>query len=53
MSKNLYIKKIGEKAKLASLYLSKINVKKKNSVLKQFSYYLKTNSKSILYSNKK
>jgi len=53
MSKNLYMKKIGEKAKLASLHLSNINVNKRNSVLKQFSEYLKINSQSILNSNKK
>jgi len=53
MSKNLYMKKIGEKAKLASLNLSNLNVNKKNSVLKQFSQYLKVNEKSILSANKK
>ena len=53
MSKNLYIEKIGEKAKLASLHLSNVNIEKRNSVLKQFSQYLRTNSKSILNSNKK
>tara|TARA_B100001079_G_scaffold201584_1_gene175204 strand:- start:221 stop:349 length:129 start_codon:yes stop_codon:yes gene_type:complete len=42
MSKNLYMQKIGEKAKTASLNLSNLNINKKNSVLKQFSYYLKT-----------
>ena len=45
--------KIGEKAKLASLNLSNINIDKRNSVLRQFSQYLKTNSRSILNSNKK
>jgi len=53
MPKNLYIEKIGKKAKLASLYLSNVNIEKRNSVLKQFSQYLKTDSKSILNSNKK
>jgi len=53
MSNNLYMKKIGEKAKLASLNLSNLNVDKRNSVLKQFSQYLKTNVQSILNSNKK
>ena len=53
MSKNLYMKKIGEKAKLASLNLSNLNVNKRNSVLKQFSQYLKANEKSILSANKK
>jgi len=45
--------KIGEKAKLASLHLSNVNIDKRNSVLKQFSQYLKTNARSILNSNKK
>jgi len=53
MSKNLYMKKIGEKAKIASLHLSKINIKKRNSVLKKFKQYLKTNSQQILSENKK
>ena len=53
MSKNLYMNKIGEKAKLASLHLSNLNIDKRNSVLKQFSQYLKINSRSILKSNKK
>ena len=53
MSKNLYMEKIGEKAKLASLHLSNLNIKKKNSVLKQFNKYLRTNLRSILNSNKK
>ena len=53
MSKNLYMKKIGEKAKLASLNLSNLNVNKRNSVLKQFSQYLKKNSKLILIANRK
>ena len=53
MSRNLYMDKLGEKAKLASLHLSQVNIKKRNSVLKQFSQYLKTNVHSILNSNKK
>jgi len=53
MSKNLYMKKIGEKAKRASLHLSSLNIDRRNSVLKQFSQYLKTNVSSILNSNKK
>ena len=53
MSKNLYMEKIGEKAKLASLHLSSLNIDRRNSVLKQFSQYLKTNVRSILNSNKK
>ena len=39
MSKNLYMKRIGEKAKVASLHLSNLDNNKKNSVLKQFSQY--------------
>ena len=53
MEKNTYMKKIGEKAKRASFNLSKLNVKKKNSVLKQFVKYLKINEKLILSENKK
>ena len=53
MSKNSFMKKIGEKAKLASLNLSRLNINKKNSVLKQFSQYLKTNEQSIVNANKK
>ena len=53
MSKNLFMEKIGEKAKFASLNLSRLNISKKNSVLKQFSQYLKTNEQSILNANKK
>mgnify|MGYP000982676396 CR=1 FL=1 len=53
MSKNLYMYEIGKKAKAAAHYLSNISIEKRNSVLKQFCIYLKTNSKSILRSNKK
>jgi len=53
MTKNLYMHKIGEKAKIASLNLSNLNINKKNSVLKQFSQYLKANERSILNANKK
>ena len=53
MTKNLYMREIGKKAKRASLNLSNISIDKRNAVLKQFSQYLKTNSKSILNSNKK
>ena len=53
MSKNLFMEKIGEKAKSASLNLSRLNISKKNSVLKQFSQYLKANEQSILNANKK
>jgi len=47
------MKKIGEKAKIASLNLSNLSIDKRNSVLKQYSQYLKTNSQLILSSNKK
>ena len=53
MTKNLYMKKIGERAKIAASYLSNTNINKRNAVLKQFSLYLKINSRSILNSNKK
>jgi len=53
MSKNLYMEKIGERAKLASQHLSNLNIEKKNSVLKQFSQYLGIYSQLILDSNKK
>ena len=53
MSENLYMKKIGKKAKLASLNLSNLNIHKRNAVLKQFNQYLKTNVRSILKANKK
>ena len=53
MSKNLYMDKMGKNAKQASLNLSKLSIHKKNSVLKQFSHYLKTNERSILNANKK
>ena len=44
MTKNLYMNKIGKRAKIAALNLSNININKRNSVLKQFSQYLKFNS---------
>ena len=53
MPKNTYMKKIGEKAKLASLNLSNLNIDKKNSVLNQFSQYLASNEKKILKENEK
>ena len=53
MTKNLYMEKMGKKAKLASFNLSTLTIDRKNSVLKQFSQYLKTNVRSILNSNKK
>ena len=53
MKKNLYMQKIGKKAMTASLYLSNTDINKKNSVLKQFSKYLKKYSRLILNANKK
>ena len=53
MTKNSYMIKVGKKAKFASLNLSKISIHKRNSVLQQFSKFLKINSKLILDSNKK
>ena len=53
MSKNLYMEKMGRNAKIASYELSSINIKRKNSVLKQYSTYLKKYSKIILKENKK
>ncbi len=53
MTKNSYMMKVGKKAKIASLNLSKISIKKRNSVLQQFCKFLKINSKLILNSNKK
>jgi len=47
------MEKIGAKAKIASLNLSNLSINKRNSVLKQFSRYLKTNEKLILNANKK
>ena len=53
MSKNLYMEKIGKRAKIASFNLSKLNINKRNSVLKKFNQYLKTKEKLILAANKK
>jgi len=44
---------MGEKAKNASLNLSNLSLNKRNSVLKQFGHYLKTNEQLILKENKK
>ena len=52
MKKNIYMEKIGRNAKIASNYLSTLNIKKKNDVLKDFSNYLKIYLKSILKANK-
>ena len=53
MSKNFLMDKIGKNAKFAAQNLSGLNIKKKNSVLDQFSKYLKINEKLILKANKK
>jgi len=53
MFKNTYMEKLGKKAKIASLNLSKLNIHKKNSVLKQYCKYLRANKKLILTANKK
>ena len=53
MTKNLYMDKIGKKAKIASFHLSNLSLDKKNSVLRQFDKYLKKNMQSILNANKK
>jgi len=53
MTKNLYMEKIGEKAKKASIHLNNISISKKNSVLKLFNKYLETYSQSILNANKR
>jgi len=47
------MKKIGKKAKFASLNITKLSINKKNSVLKKFSQYLKKNETLILSANKK
>tara|TARA_B100000700_G_scaffold246371_1_gene275261 strand:+ start:2912 stop:4174 length:1263 start_codon:yes stop_codon:yes gene_type:complete len=53
MLKNLYMDKIGKKAKAASRQISNVSIEKRNSVLKLFSKYIKDNSRSILISNQK
>ena len=53
MSKNLYMEAIGKNAKKAAIHLADLSNKKRNSVLKEFSKYLKINSKIILNLNKK
>jgi len=44
---------IGKKAKIASNFLTNLNIKKRNEVLRQFCFYLKIYSKKILIENKK
>jgi len=53
MFKNFYMEEVGKKAKIAFTEQSNLNIKKRDAVLKQFSAYLKTHSKSILKANKK
>ncbi len=47
------MEKVGKRAKIASFSLNNINIKKRNSVLKQYNNYLKINTKLILNLNKK
>ncbi len=53
MSKNLYMEKIGENAKKASLNLSNLGIIKRNKVLIQYNKYLKKFSKLIIKANQK
>jgi len=53
MSKNLYMEKIGKNAKLAASFSTKLTIKKRNSVLKQYSKYLKIYEDLILKANQK
>jgi len=53
MKKNFYMQKIGEKARIASSKLNKVNIDKRNSVLKKYIQYLKTYEKLILKANNK
>ena len=45
--------KVGEKAKIASVSLSSLTLKKRNDVLRQYCIYLKMYTKSILSANKR
>jgi len=47
------MEKVGKRAKIASFNLTNMNIKKRNSVLKQYNNYLKINTKLILNLNKK
>jgi len=47
------MQKIGEKARIASSKLNKVNIDKRNSVLKKYIQYLKTYEKLILKANNK
>ena len=53
MSKNIYLEKIGKKAIIALGSFNKLNFKKRNEVLNQFSIYIKKHKKLILRENKK
>ncbi len=53
MPRNLYLEKIGKRAKKASSNITNVSFEKKNSVLKLYSKYLKINEKLILRANKK
>ncbi len=53
MGNNLYMKKIGKNAKIASVSLSNLSISKRNAVLLQFYKYLKIYSNDILKANKK
>ena len=47
------MQKIGKRAAAATLHISNVSINKRNSVLKQFSTYLKKYSQLILNENKK
>ena len=51
MIKNLYMEKVGIKAKIATKDLSNLDGGKRNAVLKQFYIYLKKYRKKILKAN--
>ena len=53
MIKNLYMEKVGIKAKIATKDLSNLDGGKRNAVLKQFYIYLKKYRKKILKANQK
>ena len=53
MLKNLYMDKLGKKAKIAYMQSSNLTLKKRNLVLKKYNTYLKKNLKKILSENKK
>jgi len=53
MLKNLYMDKLGKKAKIAYMQSSNLTLKKRNLVLKKYNTYLKKNLTKILSENKK